>query len=621
MKAGAAGRRSRCSRTRRAVCPKPPPATGRFLGLCGLVRPEHRRQAPKTAFVSLYRTWRPRTFADLVGQDAVVKTLSTALETGRLAHAYLFSGPRGSGKTSAAKILARCIECVNGPTAAPDNTCENCRAILEGTALDVLEIDAASNRGIDEIRALRDAVKFAPATMRSKVYIIDEAHMLTKEGANAFLKTLEEPPEWAVFVLATTAPEALPPTILSRCQRYAFRRIGIPTMIARMREIADAEGIPIDDAALGAIAYRADGGLRDALTMLEQVAAFAGASAGSAQAVDAATVDAAFGQTGREFARVLRDAVLDGDAAGALRTIDEASDGGADMTGLIRATIAEFRHLLVARVNPELLSRDLAEDDAASAVARGEATPQHRLVRALRLLADALSAARGSGNARLEIESAVLRFVLAGEDPTLDGLAARLNALESGVPNPVLAAPAPPPRPPAAAVPAPVRQGAALPSTPAPQPAAAAPPAVLHVEPAEPEPLPEAVPRAVAPLDLSLTKIKTLWSSIRGRASDEKKSLDAGLASAMLEALDGETVVLRIPAPPMAELVKRELGALKKAIADVTGRALDVRIVSGGAPRTPGRQAPDDAAEIESSAAGGTTNDDDLMRYAMEKLR
>jgi DNA polymerase III subunit gamma/tau len=282
------------------------------------------QRRPESKGVSLYRTWRPRTFADLVGQDAVVKTLTTALETGRLAHAYLFSGPRGSGKTSAAKILARCIECVNGPTATPDNTCENCTAIIEGTALDVLEIDAASNRGIDEIRALRDAVKYPPATMRSKVYIIDEAHMLTKEGANAFLKTLEEPPEWAVFVLATTAPEALPPTILSRCQRYAFRRIAIPTMIARMREIADAEGIAIDDAALGAIAYRADGGLRDALTMLEQVAAFANASASSAQAVDAAVVESAFGQTGRAFARALRDEALDGDAAAALRSIDEA---------------------------------------------------------------------------------------------------------------------------------------------------------------------------------------------------------------------------------------------------------------------------------------------------------
>ncbi|HEY5348128.1 MAG TPA: DNA polymerase III subunit gamma/tau, partial [Candidatus Lustribacter sp.] len=298
--------------------------------------------------MSLYRTWRPLTFASLVGQDAVVRTLTAAIETGRLAHAYLFSGPRGSGKTSAAKILARCIECVLGPTATPDNTCANCTAILDGTAFDVVEIDAASNRGIDEIRALRDAVKFPPSVMRSKVYIIDEAHMLTKEGANAFLKTLEEPPPHVVFILATTAPEALPPTILSRCQRYAFRRIPIETMIRRMREIADAERIEIDDGALGALAYRADGGLRDALTMLEQVAAFGGGH------VDASTVDAAFGHTGRAFALALRDASLAADAASALRTIDDASDAGSDMPGLIRALVAEFRHLLVARVNPEL---------------------------------------------------------------------------------------------------------------------------------------------------------------------------------------------------------------------------------------------------------------------------
>ncbi len=248
--------------------------------------------------MSLYRTWRPLTFADLVGQDAVVRTLTAAIESGRLAHAYLFSGPRGSGKTSAAKILARCIDCVNGPTAKPDNTCDNCRAMLAGTALDVLEIDAASNRGIDEIRALREAVKFAPATMRMKVYIIDEAHMLTKEGANAFLKTLEEPPPHAVFILATTEPDKLPVTILSRCQRYAFRRISVPVIIEKLREIAEGEGIAIDDEALAAIAYRADGGLRDALTMLEQIAAFAGGAPATA-----ATLDLAFGATGRQFAR------------------------------------------------------------------------------------------------------------------------------------------------------------------------------------------------------------------------------------------------------------------------------------------------------------------------------
>jgi DNA polymerase III subunit gamma/tau len=563
--------------------------------------------------VSLYRTWRPRTFADLVGQDAVVKTLTTALETGRLAHAYLFSGPRGSGKTSAAKILARCIECVNGPTATPDNTCENCVAILEGSALDVLEIDAASNRGIDEIRALRDAVKFAPAAMRKKVYIIDEAHMLTKEGANAFLKTLEEPPDWAVFILATTAPEALPPTILSRCQRYAFRRIAIPTMIARMREIAAAEGIAIDAGALGAIAYRADGGLRDALTMLEQVSSFAGSGP-----VDADTVEAAFGQTGRAFARALRDVTLDGDAAEALRIIDEASDAGADMSGLIRSTLAEFRHLLVARVNAELLSRDLAEDDARIARERAAATPQARLVRALRLLADALAAARGSGNARLELETAVLRFVLQGEDPTLDALASRLAALESGEPSapraaePVATAPppqAPPPRQAAPPAAEPVR----------PEPVRAEPvrtepartvPAAADVEPQrEPEPA-----SPVTSKELSLTKIRSLWQSIRMRAEGEKGSLRAGLSRATVAALDGDVLTLRVPDPPAGEVLRRDAATVKKAIAEVTGRNLDIRIALGaGAPPASG------GGDTGLANAGGEGSDD-LMRYALEKL-
>ena len=538
-----------------------------------------------------------------------MKTLTTALETGRLAHAYLFSGPRGSGKTSAAKILARCIECVNGPTATPDNTCENCVSILEGTALDVLEIDAASNRGIDEIRALRDAVKFAPSSMRKKVYIIDEAHMLTKEGANAFLKTLEEPPEWAVFILATTAPEALPPTILSRCQRYAFRRIAIPTMIARMREIADAEGIAIDDSALGAIAYRADGGLRDGLTMLEQVAAFADPSTSSGQPIDAGIVDAAFGQTGRAFARALRDVTLDGDAAQALRIIDEASDAGADMSGLIRGTVAEFRHLLVARVNPDLLSRDLAEDDALAARERAAATPQARLVRALRLLSDALAAARNSGNARLELESAVLRLVLQGEDPTLDALAARLTALESGdapaarpLPAPARAQPPPPtavreqPPPPR---PEPgVHSDAAQPEAPS-QPVA--PERVVPAAPAKP---------VGAPMELSVQKLRSLWQSIRMRAETEKSSLRAGLSRATVAALDGDVLMLRVPDPMASEVIKRDVATVKKAIAEITGRSVDVRVAVGS-----GGAGPPDGASND-----GGEHSDDLMRYALEKL-
>jgi DNA polymerase-3 subunit gamma/tau len=576
--------------------------------------------------MSLYRTWRPRSFADLVGQDAVVQTLTTAIDTGRLAHAYLFSGPRGSGKTSAAKILARCIECEHGPTATPDNTCENCRAILAGTALDVLEIDAASNRGIDEIRALRDAVKFAPASMRMKVYIIDEAHMLTKEGANAFLKTLEEPPPYAVFILATTAPEALPPTILSRCQRYAFRRIPIETMIARMRFIAGEEGITVDDAALGAIAYRADGGLRDALTMLEQVAAFA------SNRIDLAAVDAAFGQTGLEFARRLLAAALDGDAPGALVAIDEASDAGTDMTGLIRGVIAEFRHLLVARVNPALLARDLSADDAAAAIARAEVTPQARLVRALRLFADALAAARGSGNARLELETALLRFILQTEDPSLDALAQRVAALEGGeraalprqspasptLPRPAAVGVVPPAEPPltqpvvASPLPAPAVMPAPAPAPAIARAAAESAPAAPGPSPAPP-PTPGAslVPPASAPpAEISLQKVRSLWSNVRTRAESEKVSLRAVLSRATVASLEGEVLTLRVPDSSAAELLRGNLATLRKAIEEVLGRPLTVSI--GLESARPANPAPDHH--------DGDDDPSDLMRYALKKF-
>jgi DNA polymerase-3 subunit gamma/tau len=508
-----------------------------------------------------------------------VRTLTTAIETGRLAHAYLFSGPRGSGKTSAAKILARCIECEHGPTATPDNTCANCTAILEGTAFDVVEIDAASNRGIDEIRALRDAVKFPPSVMRSKVYIIDEAHMLTKEGANAFLKTLEEPPPHVVFILATTAPEALPATILSRCQRYAFRRISIETMIARMREIADAEGIAIDDAALGALAYRADGGLRDALTMLEQVAAF------GAGRVDVATVDAAFGQTGRAFALALRDAALAADAGGALRTIDDASDAGADMPGLIRALVAEFRHLLVARVNPELLARDLAADDAALAEARAHGVSQARIVRALRLFGDALGAARQSGNARLELETAVLRYILQTEDPSLDALAARVTALEGGAPAP---AQAPPPAPPAAVAPPRPR--------PAPAPAAAAPP-------------PAPAPAATGPL--TLAKVRSLWANVRSRAESEKASIAASLGRATIDAVSEDGIVLRMPDQLGADTLKRSIDTLKRAVDGVIGRPVELRLIVGAASA---------ASDPSPGAEPPPEHPDDVARYAFDRL-
>ncbi len=498
-----------------------------------------------------------------------MRTLTTALETGRLAHAYLFSGPRGSGKTSAAKILARCIDCERGPTATPDNTCDNCRSILDGTALDVLEIDAASNRGIDEIRALRDAVKFAPTTMRRKVYIIDEAHMITPAGANAFLKTLEEPPEHAVFILCTTAPEALPPTVLSRCQRYAFRRIAVPAMIARMRTIAEAESISIDDAALGAIAYRAEGGLRDALTMLEQAAAF---GAGN---VDLAAFEAAFGSSGQQTAQELLGNMLAGETVQALRTIERASDEGLDMQTLLRGLIAELRHLLVGRIDPDLLDHDLSADDAARAAERAGATPQARIVRGLRLTMDALAAARLSGNARLELETAVLRYMLQGEDPTLDALASRVAALEGGAP-------------------------------PVPVPAAKPAPKTAARAAKPPVPVPDPPPPAPVETNLTLQRLEHHWPTIIDRIRAKKPSISGHLARARLVDFDGDTLTIAVPDETTLNMLRGEpIEIAGQSLANVTKRSIAIKTIVAANPEKTNED-DDDAA--------------DLLGYAVRKL-
>jgi DNA polymerase-3 subunit gamma/tau len=566
--------------------------------------------------VSLYRTWRPKSFSELVGQDAVVRTLRAALSSGRLAHAYLFSGPRGSGKTSAAKILARCIECVHGPTPDPDNSCENCLAILAGTALDVIELDAASNRGIEEIRSLRESVKFAPASMRMKVFIVDEAHMLTREGANAFLKTLEEPPPHAVFILATTAPEALPPTILSRCQRYAFRRIPVAVMIERLRAISQAEGISIDDGALGAIAYRADGGLRDALTMLEQVAAYAGG------AVDDAMVEAAFGVTGRQYAQALVEAILAGDASAALRSVAEASDAGADMFGLIRGAIGEYRNLLVARIDPALLGRDLSASDADAAIALAAATPQPRVVRGLRLLADALAAGRLSGSPRLEIETAVLRLVVQSEDPSLEALSSRVALLEqaqgaaplvlppSRVAPAAARAPLPPPLvTPAAAAAPPIESRqtsapkASLAAEPAPAPAGAGPP-----------PPPNAGPP-------TLQQVRSLWDQIRLRAEERQKPLKGPLSRATVDAVDADSLTIGVSDALHEGIARDKLSIIEDAVADVVGRRLRI-VIRARTPATSAHRAPPPAASASAPAASASAPDGevDLLAYARKKL-
>src|ERR687895_157400 len=297
---------------------------------------------------TLYRRWRPRRFGGIVGQEPVVRTLRRAIETDRVSHAYLFSGPRGTGKTSTAKVLAMGLNCEKGPTPEPDGTCESCRAIVGNFSMDVLEMDAASNRGIDEIRDLRDKENLTPAAGRMKVYIIDEVHMLTAEAFNALLKMLEEPPEHVVFVLATTEKHKVLPTIISRCQSFEFRRPGVETLREKLVEIAEAEGIAVEPEALTVIAREGRGSFRDAEGLLDQLSSFADGP------ITAARVRELLGSAGSEALLETTDALYERRAADALRVVERLQNEGRDLSRFASELIAHLRRLMLLPHAPEV---------------------------------------------------------------------------------------------------------------------------------------------------------------------------------------------------------------------------------------------------------------------------
>jgi DNA polymerase III subunit gamma/tau len=377
------------------------------------------------------RKYRPQTFDDIVGQTHVTRTLKNAVEQNRLAHAYLFVGPRGTGKTSTARILAKALNCTHGPTVTPCGKCDNCREIAGGNSLDVIELDAASNRGIDDVRELRDNVRYAPAKGRFKIYIIDEVHMLTKEAANALLKTLEEPPKHVIFCLATTEPEKLPITILSRCQRFDLHRIATNLIAQQLQSIATKENLTLATAAAHAIARGAEGGMRDAESMLDQLVAFCG------EKIEEADVLNVFGFTSQQMVADFVGRILRGETADALALLHEQCEAGKDMMKLMSDTIAYLRDLLVFKVKPDALSDEASTETRA---VFAEQAPLLETDRVLELI-DQFAAAEGrmkwAPNKKLHFEVAVIRAIQTLDQTTLDEVIENLNALRDG--NPVAA--------------------------------------------------------------------------------------------------------------------------------------------------------------------------------------
>jgi DNA polymerase-3 subunit gamma/tau len=492
---------------------------------------------------ALYRKYRPQTFAEVVGQEAVVRTLTNAIEQGKIRQAYLFAGPRGTGKTSLARILAKSVNCVHGPTAAPDGTCHACVAIANGTSLDVIEMDAASQRGIDDIREIRERVVLQPVEGTYKVYILDEAHQLTDAAWNALLKLIEEPPPHLLFVFCTTELQKVLPTVRSRCQTFVFQRPRLPELVRKLRLIADGEAIDVPDAALALIARGGRGAYRDAESTLDQLAAATGGT------ITVQDVLQLLGAVEDEVLFRLCDLVVDGDTAGALTFLEELSAQGQDLGRLVTDLLEHLRHLLlVQHMNEVPDALPVTEEARERLREQANQLAPATVVRLIDLLAVAVDDMRQGGDPRLPLELALVKVTRPASDLSRESIAYRLERLEQGMPA-------------RSDAPAPAGSGAA-------------------------EAAPAREPEAAPEIAVELEQLQEAWRRTILPAV-EQRSIPIGqtLGEARPAALAGDTLTLEFPPTAAFHLRVAEdpknAAMLRDALYEVTGRKLAVAFELG----------------------------------------